>query len=156
MRLAFTKYDGTHSQIYAMDPDGSRPTNLTNDTADNFAAAWSRDGTAKIAYSRYEGFNPGEVFSMNTDGSNKTNLTNEVAINDDTPSWSPDSGEIAFARFVFLPDFGGEIYGMNADGSGQANLTNDPADDYTPSWSPDGTKIAFARWPGRRRPRSGS
>ena len=102
MRLAFTKYDGTHSQIYAMDSDGSDPTNLTNDSADNFAAAWSGNG-AKIAYSRFEGFNPGEIFSMNTDGSNKTNLTNDLADNDDLPSWSPDSGEIAFTRFVYPP-----------------------------------------------------
>ncbi|HEX4945548.1 MAG TPA: winged helix-turn-helix domain-containing protein [Blastocatellia bacterium] len=58
---------------------------------------------------------------------------------EDSPSFSPDGSQIAFAR-------GGEIYVKQIDGQGFLRLTNNPADDTRPAFSPDGRYIAFMRY----------
>ena len=79
------------ADIYAMNPDGSGQTNLTNDLrADERSPAWSPDGT-KIAFTR-----AGEIYTMNADGSGRTDLTNDPA-DDHEPTWSPDGSRIAFS-----------------------------------------------------------
>ena len=108
-----------------MDADGADQTNLTNDPADDFAPAWSPDGTM-IAFTRSSG-GDAEIYVMNADGTGQTNLTNNPDADEVSPAWSPDGSKIAYASQTGTS--AGEIYAMNADGSGQTNLTNDPADD---------------------------
>jgi len=140
-------------ELYVMNPDGSQPTNLTNDPGRDAQAAWSPDGT-KIAFVSSRDGND-EIYVMGADGSDPTNLTNH-ADTDWFPTWSPDGRKIAFttdreneggaimdADPKIMVEFNLEIFVMNADGSGQTNLTDDPAWDAYPSWSPDGSKIVF-------------
>ncbi|MEZ4662428.1 MAG: hypothetical protein R2911_33165 [Caldilineaceae bacterium] len=67
---------------------------------------------------------------MDSNGGNMRRLTNNAA-NDDSPTWSPDSQQIAFTS-----DRGGnsDIFIINVDGSNEHNITNSPADDLCPAW----------------------
>jgi Tol biopolymer transport system component len=138
--IAFgSERDGvTNREIYAMGPDGSTQTNLTNNAAFDDEPAWSPDG-AKIAFSSSRDGNS-EVYAMDVDGANVVRLTTNVSF-DGRPAWSPDGTQIAFASNR-TSNF--EIFVMNADGSSQTNITNNAGLDDQPAWSPDGTKIAFA------------
>ena len=64
-----------------LDADGSNPTRLTNNAAQDIEPAWSPDGS-KIAFASNRDGNWG-VYSMNADGSSLTRLTNES----DTDHW---------------------------------------------------------------------
>ncbi len=143
-KIAFQSYRDGNFEIYIMNADGSEPTRLTNDSADDEYPSWSPDGK-KIAFqSKRDGnmntevYNT-EVYTINADGSEETRLTDNPAY-DAFPSWSPDGKKITFAS---SRDGNMNIYVMNADGSEQTRLTNNSAPDLMPSWSPDGKKIAF-------------
>jgi len=139
-KIAFTKVPTTfqNQEIWAVDADGSNPTNLTNNPALDTHAAWSADGT-KIAFtSARDGNN--EIYVMNADGTEQTNVSNSLK-DEILPAWSPDDTKIAFRSDR---DGNPEIYTMNADGSDPIRLTNNAGEDSVPAWSPDGTKIAFS------------
>jgi Tol biopolymer transport system component len=147
-----THRDG-NSEIYVMNPDGSQPTNLTQNAGSDTAASWSPDGTRIAFVSTRDGNS--EIYVMNADGSNPVNLTKHANW-DFFPVWSPNGRKIAFMTDrdgggvlslgvtpSLIMTFNIEIYVMNADGTGQTNLTNSLAWDGYPSWSPDGQRIVF-------------
>jgi len=140
-QIAFSSKRDGDAEIYVMDPDGSKQTNLSNLAIFNdLEPSWSPDGT-EIAFSSNRDGDV-EIYVMNADGSGQTRLTNSGGIDSD-PSWSPDGTEIVFHSTRDGPS-NLEVYKMNADGSGQTRLTNSPGTDGEPSWSsPDGTEIAF-------------
>ena len=59
-----------------------------------------------------------------------------------TPSWSPDSRQIAFAS-----DSSGysNIYVLDTQTGANRSLAPEPVDEFAPKWSPDGNSIAFIR-----------
>ncbi len=153
--ILFVSHRDGDSEIYVMNPDGSQPANLSDHEDDDYAPAWSPDGT-KIAFLSYRDGNS-EIYAMDADGSGPTNLTRHTS-DDYYPVWSPDGTKIAFMtdremegsvvldarpKIVVDPTFNVEIFVMNADGSGPTNLTDDPFWDGYPAWSPDGTRIVF-------------
>ena len=87
----------------------------------------------KIAFVDHAGDEP-EIYVMNPDGSGRQRLTRNAA-RDADPSWSPDSGKIAFVN----ESDDAEIYVMSADGSGQRRLTRSPGLDANPDWRPTPT-----------------
>ena len=140
-KIAFQTFRTGDSEIFAVDPDGSNPVNLSqHPNSDDHHPDWSADGT-RVVFER-EDTEEGDVdiWVMNADGSGQTRLTNEDG--GSSPSWSPDGSKIAFAS---APEdgLGFDIWVMNADGSDPEPLTNDEFDDDQPAWSPDGSKIAF-------------
>jgi Tol biopolymer transport system component len=127
---------GQRLEIFAIDPDGSDQTNLTNNPALDDAPAGSPDGR-RIAFLRYEEIS--HLFVMNADGSGQRRLTKEPGP-DYSATWLPEGRRIAFERGD------GDIWVVNADGSSPRNLTRSVAtDERSPDWSPDGSKIAFDR-----------
>jgi Tol biopolymer transport system component len=131
LRIAFSRFHGTLEprnpkgdfDVWTMSADGSNQHHLRETCC---YAAWSPDGES-IAYMR-----GGDIYLMRPDGTDRRQLTHGRAFDVD-PSWSPDSGQIAFAS-----DRSGnfDIWVVNVDGSDLRRLTHDPADEGQPAWSP--------------------
>lgn len=138
-RLVADRYSGGFvTNIYAMLPDGSHLTQLTNSGQD-YDPAYSPDGT-KIAFDSYrDGLD--EIWVMNADGSGQTKLTSDSQGDNASPVWSPDGTKIAF--YSDRSGQGQDIWVMNPDGSNQTRLTAGIGDDMHAAWSPDGSKIAY-------------
>lgn len=136
--IAFTSTRSGDRQIFAMNPDGSGQTNLSNDPgSDDFSPAWSPVGTRIAFVSARTGDQ--DIWVMSADGSAQTDVTNDPGA-DYSPTWSPDGTQIAFAS-----DRSGnsEIWTMGADGSNLQQFTSDPGTDDRPAWSPDGATMLW-------------
>ena len=123
--------------IFVMRSDGSDPTRLTENEANDTAPVLSPDGRRIVFVSDRDGNR--EIYVMNADGNAQLNLTQDGA-EDFAPCWSPDGAQIAFSSFR---NENWEIYVMDADGGNPQRLTSHAAADYAPAWSPDGERIAF-------------
>ena len=128
--IAFHSNRDGDFDIYVMNADGSRVTQLTHNTTGDVDPIWSPDGK-RIAFSsdRVAG-TCCEVFVMNADGTGVTQLTHGGGF---AGAWSPDGKRIAFVG----PQ--GELLVMNVDGTGATQLT----EGRPTAWSPDGKRIAF-------------
>jgi Tol biopolymer transport system component len=140
-KIAFVSNQDGDDEIYSIDPDGSRLTQLTDNATTDGAPAWSPDGQ-RIAFTSYRDGNY-EIYVMGADGSNPTRLTTDAG-GEYGPAWSPDGQRIAFASTRGNNDGSSDIYVMGADGSNPTRLTVNADNDSDPAWSPDGQKIAFA------------
>lgn len=137
-------------EVFAMTPNGSRLTNLTQSWADDVAPVWSPDGR-HIAFASFRdtlagkwGLGDGSIYVMEFDAQagqsgNVWRVTGEGG-SEGWPTWSPDGRRIAFQS-----DRSGnwDIWIINADGSGLVQLTRHKANDRYAAWSPDGSKMAF-------------
>jgi TolB protein len=125
------------SQIFAVDPAGGAPVDLSGPNYNDDEPAVSPDG-ARIAF-RHNGF----IWVMNIDGSGRHQVGGAGSEAD--PSWSPDGTKLAFTTDA-RPDgfsYGGpNVWTMNADGTNRVQLTNN-ASSRQPAWSPDGSRIAY-------------
>jgi Tol biopolymer transport system component len=146
-RIAFVSNSGGSDDIWTVDPDGRRLTDLTKPQktkGNDSDPQWSPDGKRIAFVSDRDG--SGDIWVMNVDGTGARNLTHTPGGNLN-PRWSPDGKRIAFTSFR---DGDAEIYVMTADGAEQTNLTKADGDDLQPVWSPDGTQIAFVSERGKR------
>jgi hypothetical protein len=95
-KIAFHSNRDGNSEIYVMDADGSRQTNLTNHTAFDILPAWSPDGSKIVFVSDRDGPPKiSEIYVMNADGSGQTRLTFNPA-SDGSPDWQalpPEPGK---------------------------------------------------------------
>ena len=124
--------------IFAVNPDGSGLTNVTNNPAEYSTPSWSPDGM-KIAFS---GSLPGfeaqqyEIFVMNADGSGRVDVSNNPAFDLD-PDWSADGTKLVFSSARVLTPHNYDVFVMDADGRHQKSLTaGSLAEDFGPDWSP--------------------
>ena len=136
-RIAFTSDRDGGLDVYAMDADGSTVVRLTDDPAQDWAAAWSPDGRLIAFNSDRDG--DYHLFRIDADGSNVSQLTSGSET-DYEPAYSPDGSRIAFTS-----NRGGGfgVWVAAADGSGATALASGDGDNYMPSWSADGSQVAF-------------
>jgi Tol biopolymer transport system component len=99
-------------------------------------AAYSPDGSKIVFVSDRLG-DP-EIWRSNADGRELRKLTDLGDVW--TPSWSPDSDQIAFCG---CEDLKCDILVISDTGGPPRNLTNDEFLDNCPSWSPDGQWIYY-------------
>ena len=153
-KIAFRHDDG----LYTVEPDGSTPRQLINDTYMVDRPAWSPDGT-KIAFSHIRetsGFS--RISVVNADGSGLRHLHTTTIRSGLVPTWSPDGTKLAFhARLT--PERGMDIFVMDANGSNLKNLTGvgtEPSyDELAPAFSPDGKQMCVLRDTGTTNPPTG-
>ena len=142
-RIAFVSERNGNQEIYAMNPDGTEPINLTNhpaaDMADDYRKLWSPDGSQIAFTSAREGSI--DVYVVDADGSDLVNMSSHPAT-DIMPAWSPDGSRIAF-RSSRDSDY--EIFIANVDGTGLSKVANGSGE-ASPSWSPDGTRLAVSSY----------
>lgn len=137
-KIVFYSQRGGAAQIWSMNPDGSNPTNLSNNGFTDLIPDASATGN-KIAFASTRDDADGDIYVMNGDGSNQTRLT-------DHPGWDYQptiSGDGSKVAFVSDRDGAWEIYVVNTDGTNLTRLTYNDTHDFEPSFSEDGTKIVF-------------
>ncbi|MCJ7550614.1 MAG: DPP IV N-terminal domain-containing protein, partial [Anaerolineae bacterium] len=109
---------------------------LTDNDVNDYAPAWSPDGTRIAFYSsRGKAYN---IYVMNADGSDEHQLTSDNTSNEWWPSWSPDGSQIAYCKMQ--DGYLHEIYAMSVNAQGQSSnqqrLTTSTADDWFAAWRP--------------------
>jgi Putative metal-binding motif/WD40-like Beta Propeller Repeat len=101
--------------------------------------AFARDGSRLAIWSPPPGGGPAEIFSLVPDGSGLLRLTDNNSV-DLSPSWSPDSRQIAF---ISSRVGNSDVFVMNADGGNQHAVTFTAQEESDPDWGP-----AMAQAPG--------
>jgi TolB protein len=110
----------TTAEVFVRNAGGSgEPVQLTFNTAEDRAPAWSPDGS-KIAFMcRYGGIDF-EICVINADGSGLVQVTNNT-VQELSIRWSVDGQKFFFNR----PAPGrNQLFSINADGTGEMQLTN--------------------------------
>ncbi len=133
-RIAYASSKEDNTDIYLMNPDGSRPLRLTTDPAEDTHPDWSPDGTRIAFISKRDG--TAQLYVMEADGTGQTQLSNGPG-EKWNPRWSPDGRKIVF--YGASQPGKDSVYVMNADGSERGTL----GPGVWPSWSPDGSRILF-------------
>jgi TolB protein len=140
-RLAFAAYRNGQWDLYSVDQSGGDLRQLTNDSHEDDAPAFSPDGT-KLAFASRRDRN-WDIYTLDLATGQGTRLTDHAAY-DGAPAWSPDGRQIAFESFR-AGDL--DIWVIDLESGTLANFTADSeAGDFAPAWSPDGDQIAFTSW----------
>jgi dipeptidyl aminopeptidase/acylaminoacyl peptidase len=138
-RIAFSALsDFLEFDVFAVNPDGSALTNLTNSGFDDGGPAFSPDGSRIAFASDRDG--DSEIYVMDADGTGVARVTDNAA-RDFDPAFSADGSQIAF---VSDRDGNDEIFAVATDGSGATRLTTSPAAEADPAFSADGAQLAFS------------
>jgi Tol biopolymer transport system component len=130
-------------EVFVMNADGSRQTQITYNELDDENAAWSPDGKRIVVQRDFDpvlGEVDYDVLTMKANGSDEQNITNSPGVIDQEPNWEPNGGKIAFSSDR---DGDFEVYTMRPNGSSPQQLTFADGLDGAPNWSPDGRRIAF-------------
>ena len=75
-------------------PPTPKPTNISNNSGNDYYPSWSPDGTKIVFHTTRDGNY--EIYTMNSDGTNQTNISNNPSTDEYVPSWSPDGTKIVF------------------------------------------------------------
>jgi hypothetical protein len=102
-----------------------------------FDLAWSPDGS-RLAYVCDRASSSGNALVVFEPGRGVRELPTGTTGAVSSPTWSPESGVLAFA--VKVPGAPPAIVSMGLDGSSRSVLARDAT---APDWSPDGTTIAY-------------
>lgn len=146
----FVAYDhkneqfGLNYDVNVLNLNGGTPAVLPANFAQWTFATWSPDGS-RIAYKSFAQDavtmeNEGFIRIANRDGSGNFGLPPKSAVNvyNYRPSWSPDSGRIAFEGFSHPPlPNGTDVYVQSTGGVGQMQAITSGGKNYEPDWRPD-------------------
>lgn len=134
-KIVFTSSRDGDREIYVMNPDGSKQTNLTRHPADDFYPTWSPNGKHILFVSNRD--KVPDLYLMRADGTGVHPVFKKLA-HREQPTWSPDGTLIAYAR----PDKN-TIETAISTGRGAKQLARISFGRGYPAWSPDGMEIAY-------------
>lgn len=139
-RIAYVRHrEGSSTDIWLMDPDGSDRVAFTHNARSDGAPAWAPDGSA-LVFERRSLRHVSRLWVKPLDGSPAVRISPPRYAGH--PDWSPDGAWIVFERR------GGDLWLVEPDGTDPTRLTDTPALwESGPRWSPDGTLIAFSGQP---------
>lgn len=135
---------GSLLELYAMNPDGTGITQLTNGVPEGatiYSGTWSPDGQ-QVLYSRRQEDRTIDLYVVNRDGSGRTEIISDM-LSRGGIGWSPDGSMIAFTGVI------GELNGSdvkavfiaNADGSNVQRLTTNPVVERFEAWLSSGAFV---------------
>lgn len=138
--IAFHVYNDSLADIYSLNINENKLTQLTNSPKFDIFPKYSPDGSKIVFSSDRDGIY--SLYIMNNDGSNILKLTTN-SNRDRYPIFSPDGLKILFLS----PDSGvseqASIDLINTSGDDRIQLATVLHYDSPPSFSPDGTKIVY-------------
>lgn len=133
-KIVFTSTRDGNSEIYIMNPDGSKQINLTRHPSRDLAPAWSPTGEHIAFNSGRDGTR--DIYIMDADGKNVRKVFRNLAYRE-YPTWSPDGKKLAYFHGDNRGIYVGTIDGRQEERVAAANFSGDPA------WSSDGSEIVF-------------
>jgi TolB protein len=137
-RIAFVVQNGREKELWSMDADGARLTQMTRDRSIAQSPSWAPDASLVLFTSYRAGGGP-RIFVTPGIGGKVYQVSARPGINI-AASYSPDGKEIAA---TLSHEGNPEVYVMDARGGSLRRLTNSRSIDTSPSWSPTGREIAF-------------
>jgi len=136
-KIAFVSDRSGNSELWMMDWDGSRQTQLTKHGSLALAPSWSPDGR-RLVFSSFLRGNPALYLLTPSEGYLKQ-LWDRGGVNS-SPAFSPNAEKIAFASSI---DGNVDIWVIPAAGGEARRLTTARAIDTQPNWAPNGRQIVF-------------
>ena len=133
-------------EIYVVDPDTRKATNVTNHPAADAEPCWSPDGKRIAFVSDRSG--AAEVWVMAADGTGPKQLTRGADLGPVTEElrvgtklrWSPDGRRIAFVGGKAAKE---NVFTVDPGTGAVVQVTADEFPSAEPDWSPDGTRLLY-------------
>jgi Tol biopolymer transport system component len=144
-QIAFVKVNGSSSDLWVMNGDGSGARAITKNGGKPsnwaFQPAWSPDGKL-LAYVSEESTYDLALWVINADGSGRRQLAalDSYTGGIDTPTWSPDGSRVAFTAFR---GGGPQIWSLGLKTLAWVQLSKNAGGAYDATWSPDGAHLAY-------------
>ena len=130
--IVFISERNGNADLYAVSPDGSALTQLTDHDAADSEPTYCSGGGPVVFISQRAGH--AALYALDPNGSESpVRLTNREVFYTSPPVCSPDGERVAF---VSGRDGNVDVYTVGTDGTGLARVTEHPAADEYPDWSP--------------------
>lgn len=134
-KIVFASTRDGNSEIYIMNPDGSKPVNLTRHPSRDLAPAWSPTGKHIAFNSDRDGTR--DVYIMDANGKNVRKVFRRLAYRE-FPVWSPDGKKLVYTNAADWGIYVGTINSQQEERITSANFLGG-----WPVWSPDSSEVAF-------------
>ena len=134
-KIVFASTRDGNSEIYIMNPDGSKQVNLTRHPSRDLAPVWSPTGEHIVFNSHRDGTR--DIYIMDANGKNVRKVFRRLAYRE-YPVWSPDGKKLVYTNAADWGIYVGTINSQQEERITSANFLGG-----WPAWSPDGPEVAF-------------
>lgn len=134
-KIVFASTRDGNSEIYIMNPDGSKQVNLTRHPSRDLAPVWSPTG-AHIAFNS-ERDGTRDIYIMDANGKNVRKVFRRLAYRE-YPVWSPDGKKLAYTNASNWSIYVGTIADQQEERITSTNFLGG-----WPAWAPNGSEVAF-------------
>jgi TolB protein len=137
--ISFMSDRDENFEIYMMDIESTKVTNITNHEAEDGLPAWSAQQEA-IAFLTTRDSSFASIYRMGVKGEDVVLLVGDMPLIAVSPVWSPNGEWLA----IDIGESGqSDVFLVSADGEELRNLTDHPSANRFADWSPDSKKLLF-------------